>query len=95
MGSIGRASIKYMTTAVDNANVMIRLAYQQRLSSRDIAVDNDFYNVGLAASWQIDLFGGVRRQVASARATVQDYDAGLQDAQVTLTMNVAMAYVNS
>jgi outer membrane protein, multidrug efflux system len=56
--------------------------------------DIDFYNVGLAASWQIDLFGGVRRQVASARATMQAYDADLQDAQVTLTMNVAMAYVN-
>lgn len=63
-------------------------------STSRIPDDIDFYNVGLTATWQIDLFGGVRRQIASARATAQAYVADLEDAQVTLTMNVATAYIN-
>ncbi|WP_254602620.1 efflux transporter outer membrane subunit [Sphingomonas bacterium] len=63
-------------------------------STSQIPDNIDFYNVGLTATWQIDLFGGVRRQIASARDTAQAYEADLQDAQVTLTMNVATAYVN-
>lgn len=63
-------------------------------STSQIPDNIDFYNVGLTANWQLDLFGGVRRQIASARASAQAYEADLEDAQVTLTMNVATAYVN-
>ena len=54
----------------------------------------NLYNVGLLATWEIDLFGGTRRQVAAARANLQASEADLQDAQVTLTREVATAYVN-
>ena len=54
----------------------------------------NLYNVGLLATWEIDLFGGTRRQVAAARANLQASEADLQDAQVTLTKQVATAYVN-
>ena len=54
----------------------------------------NLYNVGLLATWEIDLFGGTRRQVAAARANLQASEADLQDAQVTLTRQVATAYVN-
>ena len=63
-------------------------------STSQIPDNIDFYNVGLTATWQLDLFGGVRRQIASARASAQAYEADLEDAQVTLTMNVATAYIN-
>ena len=54
----------------------------------------NLYNVGLLATWEIDLFGGTRRQVAAARANLQASEADLQDAQVTLTREVATAYVS-
>ena len=63
-------------------------------SSIQIPDTIDFYNVGLLATWEIDLFGGTRRQIASARANLQASEADLQDAQVTLTREVATAYIN-
>jgi NodT family efflux transporter outer membrane factor (OMF) lipoprotein len=54
----------------------------------------DLYNVGFDASWEVDLFGGQRRAVEAARATAQAAEADLADAQVSLTAEVAQAYVN-
>ena len=54
----------------------------------------DLFNVGLLATWEIDLFGGGRRQLAAARANARASEADFQDAQVTLTREVATAYVN-
>ena len=54
----------------------------------------DFYNLGLNASWELDLFGGGRRNVEQARATVGARQADLADAQVTLSADVAQAYAN-
>ncbi|MEP9402118.1 efflux transporter outer membrane subunit [Sphingomonas sp. VNH70] len=53
----------------------------------------EFYNAGLNASWEIDLFGGGRRGVQQARATIGARDADLADAQVSLSAQVAQAYV--
>lgn len=54
----------------------------------------NFYNVGFDASWEIDLFGGQRRNVEVARATIGAAEANVADAQVSLTAEVAQAYVN-
>lgn len=54
----------------------------------------DFYNLGFTASWEVDLFGGLRRGVEQARATIGARQADLADAQVSLTAQVAQAYVN-
>jgi len=53
----------------------------------------DFYNLGLNASWEVDLFGGGRRTVEQSRATAGARVADLADAQVTLSAQVAQAYV--
>jgi NodT family efflux transporter outer membrane factor (OMF) lipoprotein len=63
-------------------------------SSSNAASDLDIYNVGFDASWEIDLFGGQRRAVEAARATAQAAEANLADTQVSLTAEVAQAYVN-
>ena len=63
-------------------------------SSFQVPDNLNLYNVGLLATWEIDLFGGTRRQIASARAKLQASEADLHDAQVTLTKDVATAYVN-
>jgi NodT family efflux transporter outer membrane factor (OMF) lipoprotein len=53
-----------------------------------------FYDLGLTASWEPDLFGATRRSVEEAKANVGARFADLADAQVSLTAQVAQAYVN-
>ncbi|MBB3693119.1 efflux transporter outer membrane subunit [Sphingomonas sp. BK580] len=53
----------------------------------------DFYNLGGTASWEPDFFGARRRGVEGARATVEERFADLADAQVSLSAQVAQAYV--
>jgi NodT family efflux transporter outer membrane factor (OMF) lipoprotein len=54
----------------------------------------NFYNVGFDASWEIDLFGGQKRREEAARASVGAAEAQVADAQVSLSAEVASAYVN-
>ena len=54
----------------------------------------NLYNLGLNASWEIDLFGGSRRQLEQARATLGARQADLADMQVSLSAQVAQAYIN-
>jgi NodT family efflux transporter outer membrane factor (OMF) lipoprotein len=54
----------------------------------------DYYNLGGTASWEPDLFGGTRRGVEQARANVGRRFADLADAQVSLSAQIAQAYVN-
>ncbi|WBO22853.1 efflux transporter outer membrane subunit [Sphingomonas abietis] len=56
--------------------------------------DINLYNVGFDASWEADLFGGQRRAVEAARANAEAAQADLADTQVSLTAEVATAYVN-
>lgn len=53
----------------------------------------NLYALGFDASWETDLFGGTRRNVEAARATRQAADWQLADAQVTLTAELANAYL--
>jgi NodT family efflux transporter outer membrane factor (OMF) lipoprotein len=53
----------------------------------------EFYNLGGMASWEPDLFGGGRRSLEQRRATTGQRFAQLADAQVTLSAQVAQAYV--
>jgi multidrug efflux system outer membrane protein len=50
------------------------------------------YQAGFDASWELDLFGGVRRSVEAARADLGASEAALQDAQVSLFAEVARNY---
>lgn len=53
----------------------------------------DFFTLGGTASWEPDLFGSARRGTEQARATVGQRFADLADAQVSLSAQVAQAYV--
>ncbi|AKH42612.1 NodT family efflux transporter outer membrane factor (OMF) lipoprotein [Altererythrobacter atlanticus] len=55
---------------------------------------SNIYNLGLNASWEVDLFGGHRRQVEAAEANIGAAEANLADAQVSLTSAIAQAYLN-
>jgi len=53
----------------------------------------DLYDVGVDATWQLDLFGGKRRAVEGDKAATQAVQANLEDAQVSLAAEVAQDYV--
>ena len=53
----------------------------------------DLFQYGLDASWELDLFGRVRRSVEQARATTQAQQEAANDALLMLESEVAQAYV--
>jgi NodT family efflux transporter outer membrane factor (OMF) lipoprotein len=54
----------------------------------------DLYQAQLDASWELDFFGGVRRDVEAADADVQAAVEDQRDVLVSLTAEVALNYVN-
>lgn len=80
---------------IDLGNVTGDAQAGRRQAGRDSGASAvDFYNLGFDASWEVDLFGGRRRSVEAARAQAQAAEANVADAQVSLTAEVAQAYVN-
>jgi multidrug efflux system outer membrane protein len=55
---------------------------------------NDLFRAGLDASWEIDIFGGVRRNVEAADADVAFAREDLRDVLVILTSEVALNYLD-
>ena len=51
-----------------------------------------YYDAGFDATWELDLFGRVRRGVEARTAELQGAEASLQDAQVSVTAEVARTY---
>lgn len=51
------------------------------------------YQAGFDAGWEIDIFGGVQRNIESAEAQLQASVENLRDVQVTLAAEVARYYV--
>lgn len=51
------------------------------------------YSVGFDASWEIDIFGGVRRQIESARASEAAALWDLRDARASLAAEIATDYL--
>jgi NodT family efflux transporter outer membrane factor (OMF) lipoprotein len=62
-----------------------------RSESRDVT--RDAYSAGFDASWELDVFGGVRRSVEAAEADLDRAGANLGDTQVSLAAEVALNYV--
>src|SRR4029078_5195931 len=62
-------------------------------SSGNIDRSRSLYQVGFDSTWEIDVFGGLRRELEAASADVEANREGLRDALVTLTSEVALTYV--
>jgi NodT family efflux transporter outer membrane factor (OMF) lipoprotein len=52
------------------------------------------YQVGFDASWELDLWGGVRRRIEAARANEESARAARHDALVSLAAEVARTYLS-
>jgi NodT family efflux transporter outer membrane factor (OMF) lipoprotein len=55
---------------------------------------NNLFQTGLDASWELDLFGGVKRSVEASKADLAAVEESLRDVQVTLAAEVALNYFN-
>jgi len=55
-------------------------------------INAESYSLGFDATWEVDLFGHVRRSVEAARADLGAQQANLRDAQVTVAAEVARNY---
>jgi NodT family efflux transporter outer membrane factor (OMF) lipoprotein len=53
----------------------------------------NLYQAGFDAAWELDFFGGQRRNVESAKANAQAAVEGLRDAQVSIAAEVALDYI--
>lgn len=53
----------------------------------------ELYSAGFDASWELDLFGGIRRGIEAADADLESSIASLHDAHVSLVAEVARNYV--
>ena len=56
-------------------------------------VNGTTYSPGLDSSWEIDIFGGIRRSIEAATADEAAIDAKLHNARVSLIAEVARNYV--
>ena len=54
--------------------------------------DQDYYDASFDAAWELDLFGRVRRGIEARSAEVNASIAGVEDAQVSVTAEVARNY---
>jgi NodT family efflux transporter outer membrane factor (OMF) lipoprotein len=55
--------------------------------------DGELYQAGIGASWEIDLFGGLRRDQEAARAEYQASAAGVSAARLTVAAETADTYI--
>jgi len=58
-----------------------------------VPFENDVYQAGFDAAWEIDVFGGKRRAVEAGKAEVAAAEFGRQKVQVTLLGEVARNYI--
>jgi len=68
----------------------------QREHSAGIMPDSqaqNLYQAGFDAVWELDVFGGLRRNVESASANVQVAIEGIRDVQVSIAAEVALNYI--
>lgn len=61
--------------------------------TRGIGMTNELYKHGLDASWELDVFGKLRRSIESAEASEQAAQEDLRDVLVSLCAEVALNYV--
>ncbi|UCH81489.1 MAG: efflux transporter outer membrane subunit [Nitrospiraceae bacterium] len=76
-------------------SVSASASMSRRRGSEDTGSDteSDLYDAGFDASWEIDIFGGVRRSVEAAEAELEASQEDVRDVLVSLAAEVALNYV--
>lgn len=84
-------SLDRLPTVIAGGAYDKRKAQQPGFSEQRI--ETETYDLGFDASWEIDLFGRVRRGVEAARADAEAAEANLHAAQVLVAAEVARNYL--
>lgn len=69
-------------------------SYDRARASGSSSHSRDLYRAGFDASWEIDVFGGIRRSVEAAEAQIDVAIEDRRDLLVTITAEVATAYTD-
>ena len=69
-------------------------SYRHQHTGGNYPVSGDMYQAGLDASWEIDIFGGVRRNIEAAEADIAASVEQRRAVLVSLTAEVALNYFN-
>jgi multidrug efflux system outer membrane protein len=80
------------TIGVDASRTQSRLSDRQAPADSQIPRDQDYYDAQFDAAWELDLFGRTRRGIEARNAEVGAALAELQNAQVSVTAEVARNY---
>ena len=67
--------------------------YNKPSKSIGYTIDTDYYQLGLDASWELDIWGGGRRQTESSMALFEAAAASLDNVYLTMTAEVAADYI--
>lgn len=72
-------------------------AYSRNRSSENLGVPggvtSDFWSTGIDAGWELDFFGGVRRSIESADASLEGTQELFRDTLVSIYAEVAFNYI--
>jgi outer membrane protein, multidrug efflux system len=89
----GAAVSDLLPTIDANASSTTARRSPNALSFKVTSVDTTTYQAGFDASWEIDVFGGKRRALEEANATLQSIEADRRSVLVTLLADVARNYI--
>ncbi|MDR1481737.1 MAG: TolC family protein [Synergistaceae bacterium] len=77
---------------LDNVNSWTRNESSENSANR--GAEMEITRLGIDASWEIDIFGGLKEKDRAAAATLEAEDAALHAAWVTLSSEVALNYLS-
>jgi NodT family efflux transporter outer membrane factor (OMF) lipoprotein len=90
----GQAAADLYPTLNSSGSYTRSKASQNSSATGQDTAAGDLYSVGFDASWELDIFGGVRRSVEAAEATLQANEEDWRDVLVSLLAEVASSYVD-
>lgn len=84
-------ALRDVKLAANRPNLTVSGAVQRNTADGTEASVN--FRGGLDASWELDIFGANRSAVANSEADLQAAKASLRDVQLSMTAEVALAYI--
>ncbi|HEY0684332.1 MAG TPA: efflux transporter outer membrane subunit [Steroidobacter sp.] len=88
----GEARLDFAPTVTASGGYTETRASQRQAPVASIPRDQDYYDAGFDAFWELDFFGRIRRNVEANSALVQAAEAGVYATQVSITAEVARNY---
>jgi len=88
----GEARLDLAPTVTAAASGADARSSERQTPAPNVSRDQDYYDAGFDAFWELDFFGRVRRGIEAQTALVQAAEAGLYDTHVTITAEVARNY---